>query len=78
MDEELHRELKKLTLAIKKSNSLWWSFLHGATHGLGVIVGTALLFTLLVFILTRIEGWAYIGRYAHNIMEMIRSNPIRK
>lgn len=77
MDEDLDKELKKLTKAIKKSNNLWWSFLRGTTYGLGIIVGTAILFALLVYVLTRIEGWAYIGQYAHNIMEMIRSSPIR-
>ena len=72
MDDELKIEIKKLTRAIKKSNTLWWAFLHGAMSGFGVIVGAAILVALFVYILSKVEGWAYVGNYAHNVMEIIR------
>ena len=72
MDHELANEMKKLTKAVNKSNNLWWTFFHGAVNGFGVIVGAALLAALFIAILSRVEGWAYIGTFAHNIMDIIR------
>lgn len=72
MEQELIKEMKRLTKAINRTNNLWWTFLRGALNGFGVFVGAALLVAVFVAILTRIEGWAYIGSYAHRIMEIIR------
>lgn len=70
-EKELKKELANLNLALHRSNSLGWSLLRGIFYGFGVFVGSALLVGLLLFILSRIEGWAYIGRYAHNILELL-------
>lgn len=72
MDKELINEIKKLTLTINKTNGFWQTFLRGTIYGFGVVVGAALLVAIFVGILTEMEGWAYIGSYAHKIMEIIR------
>lgn len=74
MDKELINEIKKLTRTINRTNGFWWTFFRGTIYGFGLIVGAAFLVALFVAILSKVEGWAYIGGYAHRITEIIRQN----
>lgn len=73
--KKLEKTNRELARANWKIASVWWSLLRGATYGTGIVIGTALLTTLLFFILSKIEGWEFIGRYAHNILEILRQKP---
>lgn len=75
MEDELKVEIRKLTNALKVSNSFWHSFIKSIINGFGFFIGSAILVAALLYILSHIEGWAYIGRYAHNIMEVMRQGP---
>ncbi len=70
--EVLTKEIKALNITNKKIASFWWTVLRGIAYGFGVVLGTAILTAFSIFILIKIEGWAYIGRYAANILDIIR------
>lgn len=73
-DDELIKSLQMLTRYEKKLSSLSWNFLRGIFYGFGFFIGSAILAGVLILILSKIEGWAYVGNYVHNIMELIRQN----
>ena len=72
------RRLEESNKALVKSNrkvgSVWWSFLRGVMYGFGVFIGSALLVTAFLYILSKVEGWAFIGNYAHNILSILKGS----
>jgi len=72
-DHEFLYLLKKLNETLRKSNSLWWSFWKGTFYGLGVFVGTAVFAVIVVYILSKIQGWAYVGDFAARVLDMARN-----
>lgn len=70
MDKEPTNEIKKLTQAIRKSTNLWWNFLRGIFYGFGFFIGSAFLAAILIYVLSKIQGWAYIGDIIKKILEI--------
>lgn len=70
MDNEHIYATKTLTESIKKSNSLWWSLLRGIFYGFGFFIGSAILAAAVIYVLSKIQGWAYIGDAVKKILEI--------
>lgn len=72
-DEELIYHIKKLEKYEGKLSSLWWNFWRGIVYGLGFFIGSALLAAVLIYVLSKIQGWAFIGDYIKKILEISNS-----
>ena len=70
MEAELNSDIKKLTKVVNKSNSLWLAFFRGIFYGLGFFIGSAILAAVLIYILSRLQGWAYIGDVIQKILNI--------
>lgn len=71
-DHEFLYLLKKLNDSLRKQNSFWWTFWRGAFNGLGLLFGTAVLAIVVIYVLTKIQGWAYVGDFAARVLELAR------
>jgi len=69
-DQELKKALVDMAKAQKKSNSLFLIFWKGVVNGLGFFIGSAILAAVLIYILSKVEGWSTIGRFIKQIIEM--------
>ena len=76
--EKIEKTNNDLAAATWKSASVWWTLLRGIISGFGVFIGTVLLTAILIYVLSKVEGWAYIGRYAHNVLEIISQSSKQK
>lgn len=63
-------EMKKLTKAVSRSNNLWWAFFRGIFYGLGFFIGSAVLAAALIYVLSRLQDWAYIGDLIEKILNI--------
>ncbi|MFA4995571.1 MAG: DUF5665 domain-containing protein [Patescibacteria group bacterium] len=68
-DQELKKALVDMAKAQKKSASLWLTFWRGVLYGLGFFIGSAILATVVIYILSKLEGWGTIGNFIHNIVD---------
>jgi hypothetical protein len=73
-DEELVKHIKFLEKYERKLSSLWWNFWRGIVYGLGFFIGSALLAAVIIYIMSKISGWAYIGHYVHEIIQIVNKN----
>ena len=70
---ELQESIESLEDQIEESNSFWQVFLRGIVTGLGLTIGTTILFALSVTVLTTIlvqTGWfpslsEFLGRFTN-------------
>jgi len=67
--------VKQLAQYEAKIASYWNTFLRGVLNGFGFFIGSVILVALTLFILSKIQGWAYIGHYVENIINVITNNP---
>jgi predicted membrane protein len=72
-EEEFSRLVKQLVKYEKKLSSLWWNFCRGVVYGLGFFIGSAILAAVLIYILGRVDGNGFIGRYFHDIITIIKN-----
>ena len=68
---ELHDVLHELTDSQKKQANLWWNFWHGVVYGFGVFIGSAILATLLIYLITNlgIKDNSVIGHVIQKIVD---------
>lgn len=68
-DQELKKALVDMAKAQKKLSSLWLTFCRGVFYGLGFFIGSAILATVVIYILSKLEGWGTIGSFIQNIVD---------
>lgn len=69
-DKEYREALISIAKNEKKLASLKWNFFRGVIYGLGFFIGSALLAAVLIYILSKIQGWAYIGDFVKQIIDI--------
>lgn len=69
-DQELKKALIDMAKAQKKSNSLGLTFLKGIINGLGFFIGSAILAAVLIYILSKVEGWSTFGGFIKRILDL--------
>jgi hypothetical protein len=65
----IDQRLKKLN----SSNGLHMDFLKGLIYGLGFIIGTTILFAVILFILRQFFTVPVIGEYVRQIVEFVQT-----
>lgn len=68
-DQELKKALEKMAETQKRSNSLALTFLKGIVNGLGFFIGSAILAAVLIYVLSKIEGWSTFGGFIKQILD---------
>ncbi|HOX40609.1 MAG TPA: DUF5665 domain-containing protein [bacterium] len=79
IESEFHKNLKELHSVLldmkkyqEKQSSLKWNFWRGIAYGLGFFIGSALLTTILVYILRSIGGEGPIGQIAQFFTDLFQ------
>ena len=65
---QLNESIKRLTAVTEKSASVRWAFLRGIFYGLGFFIGSAILAAGVIYILSKLQGWGFIGNFVEAIM----------
>ncbi len=73
-DDDLKYYTRQLARYERKLSSLSWNFWRGVVYGLGFFIGSAILAALLIYILSGIEGWGNIGKFVHDIIQILKNN----
>lgn len=70
IDDELKYYTKQLARYERNLASLSWNFWRGVIYGFGFFIGSAILAAVLIYVLSKIQGWAYIGDVIKQIIEI--------
>ena len=73
-DDELKFYIKRLAKYERKLSSLSWNFWRGVVYGLGFFIGSAILAAVLIYVLSRIQGWGWIGQAGQDIINIMKNN----
>lgn len=73
MDDKnnLEKSIRELTVYEKRISSVGWTFVRGITYGLGFFIGSAMLTTVLIYILSKFQGVSGIGKLIQQIINSI-------
>ncbi|MBU1092107.1 hypothetical protein KJ836_00260 [Patescibacteria group bacterium] len=73
--KDLHdQKLDELIRLQDKQTSLRWNFYRGIFYGFGFFIGSVLLISIVVYILSSINTVPLIGEYTVKIIEFIQQN----
>jgi len=70
--DDLTKAIKELIFYEKRQTSIGWIFLRGVAYGLGFFIGSAILATVVILLLSKIEGLGIIGGTVHQIIEAVK------
>lgn len=71
MGKEQTDEIRDLIKGINKSNNLWWAMFRGIFYGFGFFIGSAILAAALIYVSSKIQGWAYIGDFVEKFIDIV-------
>lgn len=66
----LANEVKILNKFIKRMTSMRYRFLYGIIEGFGGVIGATILVSIVVFILTKLEGIEFLRPIAESILNL--------
>jgi len=73
---ELHEVLQELNRNQSKQSNLFWNFWRGVVYGFGVFIGSAILATLLIYLVTSLgfNNDSVIGHFIQSIIDTASRN----
>ena len=69
-EDELRRSIERLTVYEKRLASLRYSFWRGVFYGFGFFIGSAILATVIISLLSQFGADSFLGRILNRIIEV--------